>query len=609
MSTEESQWKQKYLASLDRYERKEKDWRSLEELLTLAMARVAIAAEGVDDSLDRQLKNLRKSLHSENYQGLETIVDDISRCVKHLDEQRRGVPVQGTSPVTVLQELLDSLSFPRQVKGRVTSLQKQLQQNQPEQFIDAALRELAGIINDSLLNDTAPVARQRGLLERLLAPAAPTSSAVELAGNNLLQLLQHIGDQLHDHAQLEQLSQQLRYTRDEANLQTVTSALARMINSTLAAGTAASRSITLTGHTAQVSYHNDEASGAVEISGFCLRLLQTLQLPAEFEPQVQQLNERLMQDLDVSQGVTILNDIADLISATRARAEKEKRELQEFLQQLTVRLKDIDLHLAGAETHTQASITSRKTLGDVVEAQMKGIETSVQDAAELSQLKLTVQERLEAIRTHILAYQQHEEQSYRELLDELAQSNTRLHDLEMETEQLRARLSEEHAQAIQDKLTGVYNRLAYEERIEQEYQRWKRYKKPLVFLVFDVDHFKAINDNYGHKAGDKALRLIAQTLQKNLREADFLARYGGEEFVVIMPETGIADAMKVADKLREAIAAVKFNYQEREINITISCGAAQFKRNDTVESVFQRADQSLYQAKQNGRNQCYTDDR
>ena len=128
-------------------------------------------------------------------------------------------------------------------------------------------------------------------------------------------------------------------------------------------------------------------------------------------------------------------------------------------------------------------------------------------------------------------------------------------------------------------------------------------------MVFDIDHFKSINDNYGHKAGDKALRLIAQTLQKNLRSTDFLARYGGEEFVALMPETELADAMKVANKLREAIAAVKFNYQERDVDITVSCGVAYFQRDDTVESVFQRADKALYQAKDNGRNQCFTTDR
>ena len=239
---------------------------------------------------------------------------------------------------------------------------------------------------------------------------------------------------------------------------------------------------------------------------------------------------------------------------------------------------------------------------------MKGIETSVQDAAELNQLKTTVQDRLDAIRNHILTYQEGEEKTHRELLDELAKSNARLRDLEMETEQFRARLMEEHAQAIHDKLTGIYNRLAYEERMAQEFQRWKRYKKPLTLLVFDVDHFKSINDNYGHKAGDKALKLIAQTLQKNIRETDFLARYGGEEFVVLMPETDIASAMGVANKLRESVEAIHFNYQEKALNVTISCGATQFHKGDSAEAVFQRADACLYQAKQKGRNQCYTVD-
>jgi len=150
----------------------------------------------------------------------------------------------------------------------------------------------------------------------------------------------------------------------------------------------------------------------------------------------------------------------------------------------------------------------------------------------------------------------------------------------------------------------VHNRLAYEERIEQEFARWKRYQQPLVIMIFDIDYFKRINDTYGHKAGDKALKLIAKTLQKNLRESDFIARYGGEEFVVLMPQTELEAAMGAANKLREAVLECQFHYQQKQVNISISCGATQFKHDDTIDKAFQRADQALYNAKQKGRNCC-----
>jgi diguanylate cyclase len=122
-----------------------------------------------------------------------------------------------------------------------------------------------------------------------------------------------------------------------------------------------------------------------------------------------------------------------------------------------------------------------------------------------------------------------------------------------------------------------------------------------------VDRFKFVNDTYGHKAGDKALKVIAEILQENLRGTDFLARYGGEEFVIVMPSTALSDAFPVAEKLRAAIEASDFHYREQFVPITISCGMAGFRAGDTPETVFGRADSALYRAKKAGGNQCIAD--
>jgi len=147
--------------------------------------------------------------------------------------------------------------------------------------------------------------------------------------------------------------------------------------------------------------------------------------------------------------------------------------------------------------------------------------------------------------------------------------------------------------------------MAYEERSEQEYARWKRYRAPLSLIVVDIDFFKKINDNFGHVAGDKVLKTIAQLMDESVRETDFLARYGGEEFVIIMTDTGADDALNVADKLRVAVENCGFHYRGESVPITISCGIAEFKnKNDTTGSVFERADVALYKAKDSGRNRC-----
>ena len=122
-----------------------------------------------------------------------------------------------------------------------------------------------------------------------------------------------------------------------------------------------------------------------------------------------------------------------------------------------------------------------------------------------------------------------------------------------------------------------------------------------------MDDFKAINDRYGHKAGDKVLRTIASVLNEHLREIDFLARYGGEEFVTVLPETDLAQALLVAEKLRASIEQCDFHHRDVPVRITVSGGVAQFREGDTPDSVFERADTQLYRAKSDGKNRCYGD--
>ena len=118
----------------------------------------------------------------------------------------------------------------------------------------------------------------------------------------------------------------------------------------------------------------------------------------------------------------------------------------------------------------------------------------------------------------------------------------------------------------------------------------------------DVDHFKHINDSYGHLAGDKVLKIISKELVSRLRDSDFVARYGGEEFVIIMPNTRPADAEYALNKVREAIAGIPFHFKERQLKITVSFGVTEAVADDGPESLFHRADSALYQAKADGRN-------
>jgi diguanylate cyclase len=122
-------------------------------------------------------------------------------------------------------------------------------------------------------------------------------------------------------------------------------------------------------------------------------------------------------------------------------------------------------------------------------------------------------------------------------------------------------------------------------------------------LMADIDRFKLINDSYGHKAGDKALKLIARLLKQALRETDFIARYGGEEFVILLTQTPAAQAAEVAEKLRAVVEKAEFNNGDTRIPITLSIGVSSFRVGEEPEEVFARADAALYRAKAGGRNQ------
>lgn len=154
-----------------------------------------------------------------------------------------------------------------------------------------------------------------------------------------------------------------------------------------------------------------------------------------------------------------------------------------------------------------------------------------------------------------------------------------------------------------DSLTGVLNRRRFLELAAQEVNRSQRHCRALAVLLFDLDHFKAINDAHGHAAGDQALRETAAAAQSALRRTDVLARYGGEEFVVLLPETDLEGALVVADRLRENIAAAFVSFDGVELNVTTSVGVAQWRIDEPgVERALARADQALYAAKRAGRN-------
>lgn len=181
-------------------------------------------------------------------------------------------------------------------------------------------------------------------------------------------------------------------------------------------------------------------------------------------------------------------------------------------------------------------------------------------------------------------------------LKALTFSKTELEDI------VRQRTEELHHQALHDALTGVLNRRALTERLDEEIQRSTRHGYPLTLLFLDFDHFKQINDQYGHTAGDQILQEACQVLSSCIRESDVLARYGGEEFAIILTDTALDASEELAQRLKQSFAAHFLQHSILEKPLTISIGLAALSPSDTLTQLFTRADTALYDAKNSGRD-------
>ncbi|WP_321494262.1 GGDEF domain-containing protein [uncultured Desulfobacter sp.] len=153
-----------------------------------------------------------------------------------------------------------------------------------------------------------------------------------------------------------------------------------------------------------------------------------------------------------------------------------------------------------------------------------------------------------------------------------------------------------------DPLTGCYNRRAFEVQLKAYASGAERHRNPLSVFMFDLDHFKSVNDTYGHLGGDEVLKEVSRLIRENIRTEDIFARYGGEEFIVILPETNKTHAIELADRLRQKIGGMRIPFNNQTIRVTSSFGVAQLGEDADIVKLVEDADSMLYKAKLNGRN-------
>lgn len=295
--------------------------------------------------------------------------------------------------------------------------------------------------------------------------------------------------------------------------------------------------------------------------------------------------------------------VADLINKSVAR-DDSLEDVSEFLKKMTQRLERLHKYLDQSDLISSDHFSESFSFSLDLDEEFEEIREGLEDFGSISAMKFNIESHLDFLNKNVSEYVRKEKERMKRAEETMGALNSQLGVLQEETEVLKKSVEEEQIKSLTDALTSIANRRAYEERLEIEIARWKRHGGHLSLMVFDLDKFKTINDNYGHVVGDKVLRGLTATFSREIRRTDFLARYGGEEFVLIMPETSLEETMTIADKLRSEVEQCVFRYQGQVIPVTVSIGVAEFHEDDTPESVFARADEALYLAKKSGRNIC-----
>ena len=328
------------------------------------------------------------------------------------------------------------------------------------------------------------------------------------------------------------------------------------------------------------------------------RLITELDFTGPVGEELAEVRRQLLSGIDLAQLPELCLQLVELIIEG---ARQERRESHLFLSGINDGLTAVHLRFNEVIDEGQELYRLHHRHGDEMQTQLTELHTQVDKLLTPEQIKPLIQNNVEQLQTLLAQHQAHLKRE-QQLLETMAEMENKLNLMKEETAEYKKRMAQQKHKLLLDSLTQVFNRAAFDERVDLEYKRWLRYQTPLCLAIVDIDHFKSINDRFGHLAGDKALKVIARAMSRTLRETDFIARYGGEEFVVLLPGIEANNLDMPLDKLRNVVKSIPFRFKDDKVEITISIGTTLFRSGDTPTDAFERADKALYEAKNGGRD-------
>lgn len=580
MSATGQDWKKKYLSALKLQEKQEQKFRQVSGLLSKGLTRMSLVVDGMDSQLDKQMGGLRKILREDNISAkdLNLMVSALEGQVKRIDmvkEQRAKVMHESMSQ---LSKQLKGLKPPPELKKQIKTFEKDLKVRSKKMQEYTALVSEFTALQKTVIAGIEPEAVGGSLWNKLFSRSA--KSAQEPV------LVEHDEFSIEEDTVSEEESVIINGKRETVVL------LADDIDVPLNP-----RASVPDRSEAEPTFNRLSPA----ISSILAELLQQVEPPKLAKDNYAAAKAQLEKGLTWYDLVPTLENISIVIISA---IHRDQQEFSQFLLELNQRLANAYAYIDASQKFHEQGIEAGERLSTAVRDQVSAMQESVEQASELDQLKSEVSSRLDQIVSAMDQHQSTEKTREESLSEQLNQLVERVKNMEAESAEAEQKIEEQRQLALRDVLTQLPNREGYQQRLEQEFGRWQRYQRPLSMVVCDIDHFKQINDNYGHLAGDKVLRIIAKTLSKRLRKTDYIARYGGEEFVILLPETTEKQGFEVVDGVREAIASCPFHFKEKPVSITMSFGVTEFKGEDKPDQVFERADKALYKAKDSGRNCC-----
>lgn len=552
MSSDPS-WKDKYLQELENSEASEARWNAEKNLLQRMLVRTSLASEGQSTELDNLLGRLREEIRKGAFDAgsWQDLQDRIDRKVSSLDERKAESDRQLRATLeTLLSELRGQSAF-HPVKDRLKDLEKRLRTPETlQQSFNDWLSDFAQALQIGLDADPGQQAQnpaQKGLFGKLFGKPASTSFSDSNANPDPSPAPSAV--ELQPSCE-EEADQRLR--------------IARRVG---------------------------------ELLG---QLLEQVALEPAAQARARRLQETLLASDDWGELRDGLSGVAELVISAVTRSQ---REFEAFLRRLDERLDTLKKYFAEQENARAGRLDASSELDMEIQQELEAFGQKVETSEDFQGLKASVTGHLNSIREAVGRFRTKETEREKHLAEQLDTMHEKLAAMEAQAEHVKGELREQRQRAMTDVLTQLPNREAWQERLDIEYQRWRRYQNPLTLAVLDIDFFKRVNDSYGHKAGDRVLQLVAKALRDRLRQTDFIARFGGEEFVLLFPETSTDAARDVLDGLRGHIKTLPFHFRGEPVSVAFSAGVAGFESGDETDEVFDRADRSLYQAKEAGRDQ------